>query len=163
MNEYLIVGLFICIFVIIALLITVNNLNKTIGQIKKHNNDELNILRNNTEKSIYCKARAELKEWKLSNEKLIRQDAINRSKSVIKGQIAEQLIPFSSVFPYNPKDAIFLGNPIDYIIFNGLSNNDIKDIQFVEVKTGKSNLNTRQRKIKEIILNKMVSWNTIKI
>ena len=40
-----------------------------------------------------------------------------KSSEVRLGQISENLAPFLDDFKYNPKRAHFLGQPIDYIIF----------------------------------------------
>src|SRR3954465_15306610 len=41
------------------------------------------------------------------------------SRSTLKGKLAEQMAPVLPGFPYLPADARFLGDPIDYVIFNG--------------------------------------------
>jgi len=51
----------------------------------------------------------------------IRKDSINRSRSTLKGKIAEQLAPVSPGFLFNPADARFIGSHMDYIIFDGLT------------------------------------------
>ena len=84
--------------------------------------------------------------------KKIRQDAIKRSTAVIGGQLAEQLAPFLPNFPCNPADAHFLGQPIDYIAFSGLSETGQTDeVLLIEVKTGSSQLNSHEKGIKEAV------------
>jgi predicted Holliday junction resolvase-like endonuclease len=103
-----------------------------------------------------------LQKWKIENEFAIRQDAINRSYSVNLGKITEHLIPFHLNFPFNPKDARFIGSPIDMIVFDGHS--DKRDeiiIYIVEIKTGNSKLTDIQRKIKEATLNGNIRWAEI--
>ncbi|MDP6294107.1 MAG: Holliday junction resolvase-like protein [Candidatus Woesearchaeota archaeon] len=86
-----------------------------------------------------------------------REDAISRSRSVLTGQMSEQIAPFLPDFPYKPTEVKFLGKPIDFIAFKGLD--DVpSEIVFVEVKTGKSKLNANQQKIKQLIKEKKVSW-----
>jgi predicted Holliday junction resolvase-like endonuclease len=100
-----------------------------------------------------------LQKWKIENETLIRQDAINRSYSVNLGKITEHLIPFHLDFPFNPKDARFIGSPIDMIVFDGYS--DKKDeliIYIVEIKTGNSKLTEIQKKIKEAVFKGEIRW-----
>src|SRR6267154_6463393 len=48
-----------------------------------------------------------------------RKDSVDRSRSTLKGQIAEQMAPLLPGFPYMPSDARFLGDPIDYVVFKG--------------------------------------------
>lgn len=103
-----------------------------------------------------------LQEWKRENESKIRQDAANRSYSVILGQVTEHLIPFHTKFPFNPKDARFIGSPIDLIVFDGLSDElDQLTIYFVEIKTGKSYLSSKQKKIKDAVEKYRIKWHLV--
>lgn len=86
-------------------------------------------------------------------EKELRADAIRRSGNVIKGKRAEQLVPFDPAWPFDPRDCRFVGAPIDYVVFEGLSGGDLERVVFVEVKTGRSRLNKRERQVKEAIEN----------
>ena len=84
--------------------------------------------------------------------KKVRQDAVKRSGAVKGGQLAEQLAPFLPNFPCNPADAHFLGQPIDYIAFPGLSDNGQADeVLLIEVKTGSAQLNSHEKGIKEAV------------
>ena len=86
------------------------------------------------------------------DKKKLRKDAVKRSKAVINGQVAEQIAPFLPDFPANPSDARFIGKPVDFIVFSGLSENEkIDEILFVEVKTGKSLLSQREKEVKKAI------------
>lgn len=71
----------------------------------------------------------------------------------------EHFVPFSHPFPFNPKDARFIGSPIDLIVFDGIS--DKRDeiyIYIVEVKTGKSKLTSLQKQIKSSVINGKIRW-----
>jgi len=114
-------------------------------------------------KSCLRDSEIQLKEWKKEKEKDIRQDAIRRSKSVVGGQITEHLVPYLSEFNYNPKDARFIGSPIDLIVMDGLTDGELKQVVFVEVKTGKSGLTIRERQIRNAIRDQKVVWEQIKI
>lgn len=92
-----------------------------------------------------------------------RQDAINRSRAVIGGQFSEQLAPFLPNFPYNPNEVRFIGKPIDLIVFKGMDNKEIEEIKFIEVKSGNSQLSPSEKKLKEAIENKRVSWEEYRI
>ena len=86
------------------------------------------------------------------DKKNLRKDAVKRSKAVISGQVTEQIAPFLPDFPANPSDARFVGKPVDFIVFSGLSENEkIDEILFVEVKTGKSLLSEREKEVKKAI------------
>lgn len=115
------------------------------------------------EESLRKEVQIEYEKWKLKEEERIRKDAIRGSKNVITGQITEQLAPYLPDFPYNPKDARFIGNPIDYIVFNGLSESEIKEIVFVEVKSGRSGLNKNERLVRNAIEDKNVKFEIYRI
>ena len=78
------------------------------------------------------------REWKMEEEGRIRKDAIAKSEAVIRGKVTEHLIPFFPDFSYHPQDARFLGTPVDFIVFDGLSSGEMKSVIFVEVKSGKT-------------------------
>jgi predicted Holliday junction resolvase-like endonuclease len=99
-----------------------------------------------------------LQQWIEENSKSIRQEAIQRSQSVIKGKVTEHFIPFLPEFIFNPKDARFIGSPVDFVVFDGLDEDNLQEILFMEVKTGSSSLNKRQRQIKEAIQARRVRW-----
>lgn len=93
------------------------------------------------------------------DKKKLRKDAVKRSKAVINGQVAEQIAPFLPDFPANPSDARFIGKPVDFIVFSGLSENEkIDEILFVEVKTGKSLLSEREKEVKKAIEQRRVRY-----
>ena len=88
----------------------------------------------------------------------IRKDAVKRSRSVINGQMIEQVAPFLPDFPCNPSDARFIGKPVDFIAFKGLSDEEIEEIQFIEVKTGQSTLSEREKQIKKAVKEGRVKY-----
>ena len=98
------------------------------------------------------------------DKKKLRKDAVKRSKAVINGQVAEQIAPFLPDFPANPSDARFIGKPVDFIVFSGLSENEkIDEILFVEVKTGKSLLSEREKEVKKAIEKEKLRYVEYKI
>ena len=117
-----------------------------------------------TELETQVKEKADLlfREWMQKEEKSIREDAIKRSQAVVTGKVTEHLIPFFPDFKYNPKNVRFLGTPVDLVIFDGLSEGEVKNIIFVEVKTGKTaNLSTREKQVRDCVQNKNVIWEII--
>ena len=112
--------------------------------------------------------RAELERWKEVVSGEIRKDAVNRSRSTLKGKIAEQLAPVLPEFLFNPADARFIGSPVDYIIFDGLT--EVSDerkasikIVFMDVKKGGGSLSRTQKVIKKAVEEKAVRWETLRI
>ncbi len=101
--------------------------------------------------------------WKAHYTKRIRQDAVARSQATIAGQVHEQLLPYFPDFPFNPKDARFLGSPIDLIVFDGLDAGQINRIVMIEVKTGSSTLSKRERQIRDVIREGRISWQELRV
>lgn len=88
----------------------------------------------------------------IDNLKNARQDAVKRSRSVLEGQIVEQLAPLLPGFPCNISDARFLGKPVDFVAFCGMTERDeVAEILFVEVKTGGAQLSEREKQIKRAV------------
>jgi predicted Holliday junction resolvase-like endonuclease len=101
-------------------------------------------------------------EWQVKYEEATRQDAINKSQSIMMGKTLEHLIPFFPEFKWNPRDARFLGSPVDLIVFDGLSEGHLRQIVFVEIKTNISQLNAREVQIRDIIKSGRVTWEEIR-
>lgn len=89
----------------------------------------------------------------------LRSDAIKRSRSVLGGQLAEQVAPYLPGFPCNPADARFLGKPVDFVAFPGLTeDNTVHEVLLIEVKTGKSALSGREKEIKRAVAEGRVRY-----
>jgi predicted Holliday junction resolvase-like endonuclease len=109
---------------------------------------EQNLLKENADLS------SKLNEETENRKKITSQ---KKSSEVRLGGIAETLAPFLDQFDFEPEECTFLGKPIDYISFAD------DEITFIEVKSGNSKLNARQRHIRDQIKSKLVSWKEIKI
>lgn len=95
----------------------------------------------------------------LASETDLRKKTLSQKKSseVRLGSIAETLAPFLDQFDFDPENCIFLGKPIDYISFAD------DEITFIEVKSGKSQLNSKQRHIRDQVNSKLISWKEVRI
>ena len=110
----------------------------------------------------------EFRQTWAEQESSVRKDAADRSRYVIKGKIAEHMVPMvPEVFKHNPSDARFIGAPIDYLIFDGYTavKDDNSDepitVVLADIKTGNAKLNRTERKIKEAVEKGRVRWETI--
>lgn len=105
---------------------------------------------------------AKLNQWKSEEEKGIREDAINKSRAVIMGKVTEHIMPYFDDFKYNPKDARFIGTPVDFIVFDGMSEGEVRQIAFVEVKTGRTGqLSKTEKQVRDAVVNREVLWDKI--
>jgi predicted Holliday junction resolvase-like endonuclease len=100
---------------------------------------------------------------RIRKEKEIRKEAIERSRQVLEGRFKEQLAPILPEFKYNPSDARFLGTPIDFIIFDGASENKIRKIIFLEIKSGESKLTEKERQIENLVKDKKIEFKVLNI
>ena len=112
---------------------------------------------------VYFAMLLKFERWKAEHTKVIRQDAAQRSQAVTVGKVYEQLIPYLPEFRWNPKDVRFVGAPVDFLVFDGLSEGDMRAVVFVEVKTGSSGLNARERSVRDAILRRNVEWEELRL
>ena len=115
--------------------------------------------------NFISKKRAEiyLSAWKLKEEKKIRNDAHARSRAVGWGKTIEKFVPWMAGFPCDPRDAMFLAKPIDYLCFTDRRNKKKSADHFVEVKSGNANLSADQEGIRAAIKNNRVFWHEVNV
>jgi predicted Holliday junction resolvase-like endonuclease len=101
--------------------------------------------------------------WKARYSASIRGDAVQRSLAVTAGKVHEQLIPYLPGFSFNPKDARFLGSPVDFVVFDGLAEGNVRRVVFLEVKTGSSALSQRERQVRNVIDAREVEWELLHV
>ena len=128
----------------------------------KQNKKAQDTLQREMQRRINSEYRLLFEGWKKEYEKKIRKDAASKSQSTLIGKITEHFIPYLPDFPYNPQDARFLGAPIDFIVFDGLSEGEIKEVVLVEVKTNKGSLSKRERQLRDAVNDGRVKWTQIK-
>jgi predicted Holliday junction resolvase-like endonuclease len=101
--------------------------------------------------------------WRAKHAGAIRADAVARSLAVTVGKVSEQLVPYLPGFGYNPKDARFLGSPVDFVVFDGLDAGALRRVVFLEVKTGAAALSTRERQVRDAIESGRIAWDELRV
>ena len=138
-------------------------LHETISKLQDTLNKEQILIQNREDniklqevayKETLSSLTTSLNEEKESKKKILSQ---KKSSEVRIGNIAEKLAPFLDDFEFDPEKCIFLGQPIDYISFGE------DEITFIEVKSGKSQLNSKQRHIRDLVKAKHISWKEFRI
>ena len=81
--------------------------------------------------------------------------------SVGIGKIVEKILPTHKNFAFQAADCRFLGEPIDMIVFDSISENSVKHITFLDVKTGDARLNTHQKLVRDAINEGNVQWRMV--
>ena len=96
--------------------------------------------------------------------------SVNTSRAVLKGKMAERLAPIMPEFQYLPSDAKFLGDPVDYVVFDGYTDfrdgdGSAEDIEVVliDIKSGGARLTKGQQAIEQAIKDGRVRFETIRI
>jgi len=111
-------------------------------------------------KNQFQKLQIQFDQWKQETIAEIRKETAKSMSQAIKGRLGERFAPLIPMFDYEIADARFIGDPIDFIVFDGHSNRDPQKIVFVEVKTGKTkNLTKIERQIRDLIQDKKVEWD----
>ncbi|NNH24988.1 Holliday junction resolvase-like protein [Acinetobacter terrestris] len=96
--------------------------------------------------------------------------SVNTSRAVLKGKMAEQLAPIMPEFQYLPSDAKFLGDPVDYVVFDGYT--DLRDgegraedieVVLIDIKSGGARLTKGQHAIAQAIAQGRVRFETVRI
>jgi len=88
-----------------------------------------------------------------------------------RGLLLEKWCPFLQHDEIDPawdsKDWSFLGQPIDYLVFNWYrdtkENLEKGTVVMLDVKSGKSNLTTKQRRIRDLVKAGKVEWREIRL
>ena len=96
--------------------------------------------------------------------------SVNTSRAVLKGKMAEQFAPILPEFQYLPSDAKFLGDPVDYVVFDGYTDfrdgdgtaDDIEVI-LLDIKSGGARLSKGQEAIQQAIQQGRVRFETVRI
>jgi len=98
-------------------------------------------------------------EW-AETKRADRKASNERSRSALVAKIAEHMAPFLPGFAFNPKDARHIGELIDFIVYDGLEDGEIREVVFLEVKTRRTGRvsNPRERLLKEAIDAGRVSY-----
>jgi predicted Holliday junction resolvase-like endonuclease len=123
----------------------------------------------------YYRRRAAEAEARVTGLETQRQRAVDAltsrdgsQRATIKGQLAEQLAPILPGFPYTPSDFRFLGQPIDFVVFDGLTEakeglGDIREVVIGDIKMGGAKLSPHQRMIKRAVEEGRVRWVTLHV
>ena len=105
----------------------------------------------------YKKNVEELKTRKISAS----EGAEKKSLEVGFGKTIEKMVHLLKDFNFPVEDCSFLAEPLDVIVFNGIAENNVNHITFMEIKTGKATLNKHQRMIRDAVYDHKVKVEEI--
>jgi predicted Holliday junction resolvase-like endonuclease len=87
--------------------------------------------------------------------------AEKKSIEVGIGKNIEKVVPALKDFKMPMCDCRPLFDPIDMIVFNGVTKMKVESIKFMEIKTGNARLNEHQKAIKDAILDRKVGFRVL--
>jgi predicted Holliday junction resolvase-like endonuclease len=94
-----------------------------------------------------------------------RKQSVRLSRATRDGRAYEQLVPYLPEFEdrFDRNDARFLGAPIDFLVFDGLYSEEegLREVVFLEIKSGRSGLNAREREVRAAVEEGRVRWERI--
>jgi predicted Holliday junction resolvase-like endonuclease len=73
------------------------------------------------------------------------------AEAVSLGKICEKIAPSFASFPFVQRDCRCLLEPIDFLVFSGLSSGRVQSITFLELKTGRARLSDCQKDIARVV------------
>jgi len=96
--------------------------------------------------------------------------SVNTSRAVLKGKMAEQFAPILPEFRYLPSDAKFLGDPVDYVVFDGYTDfrdgdGTAEDIEVIllDIKSGGARLSKGQQAIAQAVTEGRIRFEILRI
>lgn len=108
-----------------------------------------------------CESRvAQLRLEHSRNVEDARRQSVAMSRSGINAGVWENFTPLLAGYPYSHAESWHIGGLFDFIVYDGLEEGDIRDVIFVEVKTGSARLSARQKKVKDAVEAGRVKWVT---
>ena len=104
-------------------------------------------------------------------DEVLLQKGRAASAHTTRGQLLEKWTPFVSAEGidehWRPEDWVFLGQPIDYMVFDWRSdkveNLTVGKVVLLDVKSGKSQLSSKQRRIRDLIKSGRVEWREVRL
>lgn len=111
-----------------------------------------------------------MQESQKENIRRARKESVAQSRNVLRGKMAEQLAPLLPGFDYLPADARFLGDPVDYVVFDGYASMRDANLQdadlevvILDVKHGRSKLSAGQQAIAKAIDAGRVRFEVVRV
>ena len=131
------------------------------------------ILSNSRNGRIQAEYQQYIAELELEHQQALldaQKRSVNTSRAVLKGKMAEQFAPILPEFRYLPSDAKFLGDSVDYVVFDGYTDfrdgdGTAEDIEVIllDIKSGGARLSKGQQAIAQAVQAGRVRFETLRI
>ncbi len=144
----------------------IEELGNIIATLEQH----MNVLQDDKD---HWESEVHILEERLNDmtEEMKKQKGRAQSAHTSKGQILEKWAPFVEHEQIDPhwkaEDWCFLGQPIDYVVFDWYNDKESNmaegKVVLLDVKAAKSQLTTKQRRIRDLIKAGQVEWREIRL
>jgi predicted Holliday junction resolvase-like endonuclease len=112
----------------------------------------------------------ELRQSQKEEIEKARKESVDQSRNTLKGKMAEQMAPLLPGFNFLPADSRFLGDPVDYVVFNGYTNlrdangsAENVEVIILDIKHNTAALSPSQRAIAKAVEEGRVRFDIVRI
>jgi predicted Holliday junction resolvase-like endonuclease len=102
-------------------------------------------------------------EEKLEEEKEKLKEKAREKGRKLAQKMVKTIDPVFTPRRLNPDDAKVIFHPIDYIVFNGMKENSLKNIIFLDRETTTPEHRSVQRSIEKVIEKGNYEWQTLRV
>lgn len=102
-------------------------------------------------------------EEKLEEEKEKLQEKAREKGRKQAQRIVKTIDPIFTPRKLNPDDAKVIFHPVDYIVFNGMKENSLKNLVLLDRETKASEHRELQRSIEKVIEKGNYEWQTLRV
>ncbi len=106
----------------------------------------------------------EEKEEKLKEEEEgLREKARERGRTQVPKLVQKSMYTEFAKLKYDPYDIKAILHPVDFVVFNGLNREQIKDVVFLSKRTDNRYLNEIRTTIKSVVEKGAYDWQTARV
>lgn len=96
-------------------------------------------------------------------EQRMREEAIERGRKKVSVIIKKSMDPRFSKMEFNYYDIKLLMHPVDFVVFDGLNDDNIQEIMFLSKTTSNPNLSALRKLVKKAIETENYSWQVARV
>lgn len=96
-------------------------------------------------------------------EKELRDAAAERGRKKVSKIINKSMVKELASLNLNPYDIKAIMHPVDYVVFKGMNDDDLKDVLFLSKKTSAPSLEAARRQVKDAVQEKNYDWKTARV
>jgi len=93
----------------------------------------------------------------------IREKAIERGRAKVPILVKKSMSKQFTKLNYDPYDIKAILHPIDFVVFNGMNKDAMKDVVLLSRKTSNSNLDVLHKGIEKAVNEKSYDWKVVRV